>query len=114
MSFEPAIDLHGRWSFLVDSESRPGIRHIVDLEPELDIEGNPVHGGEPWWCSCEAHHYKVTRPCKHVIEVMKFIGPIIKFLKATTPNMSPRKIRGDTKSYQLDHTKKYEGNRPRG
>jgi hypothetical protein len=45
---------------------------------------------------------------------MKFIGPIIKFLKATTPKMSPRKIRGDTKSYQLDHTKKYEGNRPRG
>ena len=106
MKWDPFISIHGRWCFLVDSETRPGLRHLVDLEPELDIEGNPEHGGEPWKCSCEAHQFKVTRPCKHVKAILRFLGPIFKYITAF-PGATPLKV--ETKrTYQLDASKKYD------
>jgi hypothetical protein len=117
MSFEPLIDFYGRWTFWVDSETRPGLRHLVDLEPELDIAGRPEHGGEPWKCSCEAHHYNVTRPCKHVRAILKWIAPIMRFIRAF-PGAIPLGVTKASDSasshetrrpkYQLDPHKKYD------
>jgi hypothetical protein len=79
---------YGRWLFMVASESDPemaGLEYLVDLEPELDNEGKVIPGGEPWQCGCKAHFYNITRPCKHVKAVVRFIKPLFAYLAAFKP-----------------------------
>lgn len=112
------ITVYGRWLFLVDSASRPGLRHLVDFEPELDDNGNPKKGGEPYKCSCEAHYYAVTRPCCHVKAVLRFLRPVFKYM-AAFPGATPVKVTAsfDTKTqkgrfYTLDKNKTYQPSKP--
>ena len=69
----PKIERVGRLCYLVRSHSREGLRHYVDLEPELDDNGKPQRFGEPAKCSCEAFDLLVHRPCRHIREVVEFI-----------------------------------------
>lgn len=81
------VTCYGRWLYLVESESRPWLRHLVDLEPELDNQGNIQKGGQLWQCSCEAHFYHVTRPCKHLRAVLAYIRPVLEHL-ASFPQLA--------------------------
>lgn len=76
------VAVYGRWFWRVGSESRPGLEHFVDFEPELNDEGKPLEGGQPWKCSCEAHLYNATRPCKHAKAVLRFMRPVFKYFAA--------------------------------
>lgn len=99
------VAVYGRWFFKVGSETRPGeVEHFVDLEPELDDEGQPLKGGQPWRCSCEAHFYNTLRPCKHTRVVLSFLRPVLKYFAAfgKTPSSYQTK-----KQYQLDPDKHY-------
>lgn len=56
----PEIQELGRLHFLVPSRSRPGLVHLVDLEPAE---------GRLFWCSCERHtlnHYYHGQRCHHI------------------------------------------------
>lgn len=57
----------GRLHFLVPSHSRPGVAHVVDLEP-------CAYGA--YGCSCEAFtlsHGSHGLPCRHIEEVVEEI-----------------------------------------
>lgn len=94
----------GRWVYLVQSESRPALRHLVDFEPELDDRGEPVKGAQPYRCSCEAHFYHVARPCKHARAALAYLRPLFEHLAQFKPAAPPRAPRRD---YRLQPGKKY-------
>lgn len=106
-----AVHEYGRFFFLVDSHSRPGLRHIVDFEPELGyIDGKPIQGGEPYICSCEDFHFRKSRPCRHCLEVLDYLEPILRHLKLwkdPTPDKKPKpstnesSIKSKKRFYQL-------------
>lgn len=101
------VAVYGRWFFKVGSETRPGeVEHFVDLEPELDDDGKLLAGGQPWKCSCEAHFYHVSRPCKHLRIVLQFLRPVFKFHAAfqATPKASSHETK---RTYQLNPDKHY-------
>lgn len=85
-----AIVEYGRGTFLVDSHSRTGLRHLVDFEPELDDRGKPALDGEPYRCSCEAFALRLERPCRHCIECLEYLLPILNHIKRwRVPELEP-------------------------
>lgn len=58
------VSVFGRLLFWVSSNSRKGLRHLVDLEPCEDYKS---------FCSCEAHAYG-TRPCRHCVAALAAIA----------------------------------------
>ena len=56
------ITPYTRNAFLVQSETRNGIEHLVDLEG---------YGRESVVCTCEAFIQGGVRPCKHIVNVEK-------------------------------------------
>lgn len=75
------IEHYGRWLFFVTSASRKGVKHLVDLEPELTDYGHPDPEGRMFKCDCEADKYAVERPCRHVRAVAQFIKPVLEFYR---------------------------------
>lgn len=71
--------------FLVESRSRRDMVHLVDFEPELDDQGHPRMGGEPYKCSCEDFLFNHARPCYHCIAAYRYMEPILKHLKKWQP-----------------------------
>lgn len=111
------VAVYGRWFFKVGSESRPGeVEHFVDLEPELGDEGKPLAGGQPWKCSCEAHFFNVTRPCKHLKAVLKFLRPVFKYFAAfpgaTRVSAETTSSHETKRTYQLNPDKHYDATKP--
>lgn len=90
-----AVHQYGRLFFLVDSHSRAGLRHLVDLEPELDDKGERDTHGEPYKCSCESFRLRVDRPCRHCVEAYEFIAPKLKAAKLAEARhqVPPRRVR---------------------
>ena len=67
-----AVERYGRLFFLVDSNSRPGLLHLVDLEPSRYWVDNRLVSF-PYLCDCESFRIRVDRPCRHVREVADFL-----------------------------------------
>lgn len=111
------VAVYGRWFYMVGSETRPGeVEHFVDLEPELDDDGNPEPGGQAWKCSCEAHFYNVTRPCKHLRVVLRFLAPVFRYF-AAFPGATPVSVETTSshetkRTYQLNPEKHYDATKP--
>lgn len=76
------VTLIGRFQWLVQSESRPEMVHLVDFEPTEyeQFKPGPNPGTweshtvvEPSYCSCEAFNMLKHRPCKHQREVIMML-----------------------------------------
>jgi hypothetical protein len=76
-----AVRIYGRWTFLVDSSSRPGMCHLVDWEPQLDDFGSIDKKVDYPKCGCEAWALLVMRPCKHILETIDFIADSARLTK---------------------------------
>lgn len=59
------ITPYTRNAFLVQSETRESILHLVDLEG---------YGREKVVCTCEAFIQGGVRPCKHIVNVATIYG----------------------------------------
>lgn len=54
---QPRVVAYARGMFMVESSTREGISHLVDLEG---------FDGEDIYCSCESFTLSKIRPCKHI------------------------------------------------
>jgi hypothetical protein len=67
------IQIIGRLHYLVPSDSRADLDHIVDLEPQ--IIGDQRF---PFWCGCESFnlsHELHSTPCRHMRRIVKELFP---------------------------------------
>jgi hypothetical protein len=102
------IQVYGRWMFYVSSASRPGLRHLVDLEPDLLNDGQPDPQGRLFRCDCEADAFAVERPCRHVRAVIRFLKPVFAYFAALeTPKKEGNRIIRTTpgRKYKLNKDK---------
>lgn len=67
-----AVEQIGRLFFLVDSHSRPAMRHTCDLEPITYDDGERTIT-IPAACDCEAFRLLGHRPCRHLRECADWI-----------------------------------------
>lgn len=96
-----AVHEIGRLMFLVDSHSRDGMMHLVDLEPDLLDDGTPDPHGEPWRCSCEAFSLRTMRPCRHGIEVLEYLLPVVEHLKHWQPKKKVEPPKQTKRNYTI-------------
>lgn len=109
------VEQFGRLLFYVSSNSRPDsfygkvggapvfIRHMVDLEPQVNNDGT-INENLPFAiCDCEAFTYNVERPCRHIRAVLRYIKPLLEFFSKTSHRTK--------RSYQLNPNKRYDDTR---
>lgn len=75
-----AVQEYGRGLYWVTSNSRYGLFHLVDIEPELNNDGTVDPRGEPYRCSCESWGLRGDRPCRHCVEVLEYLRPVLEHL----------------------------------
>ena len=67
------IQIIGRLHYLVPSDSRADLDHIVDLEPQIIGDQRFL-----WFCSCEAFNLSPDHhgsPCRHMRRIVKELFP---------------------------------------